>query len=78
MIPGHVREQIISCCDRANPWLAYKLARQALRFGQCAIAEIVFNTLAQKVSKNKFKLKCRALMKVIVIPGLWKTFIREN
>ena len=48
-IPDHISQQIVSCCDRANPWLAYKLARQALRFGQCAVAESVFNTLTQKV-----------------------------
>ena len=52
VIPDHVSQQMMTVCERANPWLAYKLARQALRFGQCAIAEQLFNSLAQKVREH--------------------------
>jgi len=48
-LPDNV-EQMVTCCSvKANPWLAYKLARQAMRYGQCGVAEKIFQAVAQKV-----------------------------
>lgn len=48
-MPAEVEGLVLSCAERADPWLAYKTARQALRYGQCGIAEKIFQKLAKKV-----------------------------
>ncbi|XP_045187298.2 integrator complex subunit 7-like [Mercenaria mercenaria] len=53
-IPAEVEGLILACAERADPWLAYKTARQALRYGQCGIAEKIFQALAKKVSSEHF------------------------
>ncbi|XP_060588838.1 integrator complex subunit 7-like isoform X2 [Ruditapes philippinarum] len=53
-IPVDVEGLILSCTERSDPWLAYKTARQALRYGQCGIAEKIFQALAKKVSSEHF------------------------
>lgn len=53
-IPDGVNILILSAAERADPWIAYKIARQALRYGQFAIAERIFVALAKKVSSEHF------------------------
>ncbi|KAL4238895.1 Integrator complex subunit 7 [Mactra antiquata] len=53
-IPTDIEDKIQSCMETDNLWLAYKTARQALRYGQSGIAQRIFTSLANKVSSEHF------------------------
>ncbi|XP_052770022.1 integrator complex subunit 7-like [Mya arenaria] len=53
-IPGRAEEVMISCFQAADPWLGYKLARQAMRYGQSGVAHRLLQGLALQVSSEHF------------------------
>ncbi|KAJ8309500.1 hypothetical protein KUTeg_014374 [Tegillarca granosa] len=54
-IPVQVKDLLSnSIKNSANPWFAYKLGRQAMRYGQYPVATEIFNILSQEVASEHF------------------------
>ncbi|KAK3583159.1 hypothetical protein CHS0354_027572 [Potamilus streckersoni] len=51
-VPDHIKDLILTCVQKTDPWRGYQVARQAMRYGQSAIASKIFSSLAQKVSSE--------------------------
>lgn len=41
--------QVMACINQANPWIAYKVARQAMRYCQYQVAYAILKSLNLKV-----------------------------
>ena len=50
VIPMDVLASLRVVVDKSALWHTYRMARQAMRYGQYAIAEFIFSDLAYKVS----------------------------
>ncbi|OWF54349.1 integrator complex subunit 7-like isoform X2 [Mizuhopecten yessoensis] len=54
-VPMNVRELVIGCMESStSPWFAYKLGRQAMRYGQYHVATDLFSMLSRRVASEHF------------------------
>ncbi|ESP02279.1 hypothetical protein LOTGIDRAFT_91873, partial [Lottia gigantea] len=51
-IPNQIKDLILHCGETANQWLAYKIVRQAMRYGQCGIAYILLQQIKSEVASE--------------------------
>lgn len=52
LMPPDVQATLRLAVEKCESWQAYRIARQALRYGQFSFAELIFSDLAYKVSQN--------------------------
>ncbi|XP_041351587.1 integrator complex subunit 7-like [Gigantopelta aegis] len=51
-IPCEIHELVVTCAGHADHWVAYKMVRQAMRYGQYQIAGDIVKLLTQKVASE--------------------------
>ncbi|KAL5009066.1 hypothetical protein ScPMuIL_014647 [Solemya velum] len=54
IIPPDVHDVLISCTKTADPWVNYKIARQAMRYGQYHIAGCILQSLTKKIASEHY------------------------
>lgn len=53
-MPPDVQATLRLAVEKCESWQAYRIARQALRYGQFSFAELIFSDLAYKVSSESY------------------------
>ncbi|KAK7492311.1 hypothetical protein BaRGS_00016408 [Batillaria attramentaria] len=54
MMPPDVHATLVMALERSGSWQMYRIARQAMRYGQYSIAEFILSDMAYKVSSEHF------------------------
>ncbi|XP_025105728.1 integrator complex subunit 7-like [Pomacea canaliculata] len=54
LMPPDVQATLRLAVEKCESWQAYRIARQALRYGQFSFAELIFSDLAYKVSSESY------------------------
>ncbi|KAK6183079.1 hypothetical protein SNE40_010625 [Patella caerulea] len=52
IIPNQIKDLILHSVESSNHWFAYKIVRQAMRYSQCGIAEILLHQLKKEIASE--------------------------
>ena len=74
---GTVHGQVMACISQANPWIKYKVARQAMRFSQYHVAYDIFKSLNLQVILFFFNIFFFSLI-ILTFPNVSFYFIAKS